>query len=326
MDYVRDTHLETFPKTNKRKEKITVSSLNKLSQKSTIFWTTRNLTLVRKIINAVMQRIHTDEKLHQCSQCEKSYSSKNTLNTHLKKHTGEIHQCKDCNKSFSQRSSLTRHLKIHSGEKPHQCNQCDTAFFRKSSLLNHLRKHTGEKPYHCSECDFSFQGKDHLTRHLKNHAIVKSYFKSHLTKRNREKPYSCSQCDISFSRKYHLTRHLQTHTGEKQFQCKYCEKAYSRNSHLISHLTKHHGDKDKSDVKKCKMYIDVNKLINSKILPVNQSGKKCRPANFIKKEKSKPISKEHCNIISYLRKLGNTVFEIDSNNKFNTDWDFCEYL
>ncbi|CAL4098379.1 unnamed protein product, partial [Meganyctiphanes norvegica] len=55
-------------------------------------------------------RTHTEEKLYQCSQCDKAFSRKNNLIEHQIKHTGdEPNQCNQCDKAFSHRSSHLQH-------------------------------------------------------------------------------------------------------------------------------------------------------------------------------------------------------------------------
>ena len=48
-------------------------------------------------------------------------------------HTGEKpHQCSQCDKAFYRTSDLKGHIMTHTGEKPHQCSQCDKAFSKTS--------------------------------------------------------------------------------------------------------------------------------------------------------------------------------------------------
>jgi len=67
---------------------------------------------------------NTGEKLYNCDVCEKYFSQKRNLISHLRTHTVEqLYNCND--KSFSQNNNLINHQRMHTGEKPYQCNARD---------------------------------------------------------------------------------------------------------------------------------------------------------------------------------------------------------
>ncbi|KAK8396806.1 hypothetical protein O3P69_005044 [Scylla paramamosain] len=91
------------------------------------------------------ERQHEDRKLEvACQICGKVMRGAMAL----KKHVSMVHetrpqfQCDFCSKSFKRKETLNVHLRIHTGEKPFQCPRCDYASETKGNLKAHMwRKH-----------------------------------------------------------------------------------------------------------------------------------------------------------------------------------------
>ncbi|XP_045604424.1 uncharacterized protein [Procambarus clarkii] len=91
------------------------------------------------------ERQHEDRKLEvACQICGKVMRGAMAL----KKHVSMVHetrpqfQCDFCSKSFKRKETLNVHLRIHTGEKPFPCNRCEYASETKGNLKAHMwRKH-----------------------------------------------------------------------------------------------------------------------------------------------------------------------------------------
>ena len=90
------------------------------------------------------KKTHESEKV-TCEACEKLFSSKETLNKHMKLHDDIKIKftCEFCNKQFARKDGLTRHLKMHDTnyQRKYSCDICKKDFFRKDHLDKHKLSH-----------------------------------------------------------------------------------------------------------------------------------------------------------------------------------------
>ncbi len=108
-------------------------------------------------------------KQFHCAECDKSFTSKAGLKSHLDIHEGiRRFKCDTCGSRFTQRATLYTHLRIHSGAKPFLCKTCSRSFRDLSTYTRHCRTHTGEKPYKCGSCGRGFSQSGNRQRHAKN--------------------------------------------------------------------------------------------------------------------------------------------------------------
>ena len=72
-----------------------------------------------------------DDKMYQCSTCEKKYQSTRSLRDHLRSHSGgKPYQCPVCKEVFTAASNLSQHKRIHSSYKPFECSICGICLWR----------------------------------------------------------------------------------------------------------------------------------------------------------------------------------------------------
>ena len=117
--------------------------------------------------------IHNDEKVHNCSTCDKCFPLKSHLNVHPPKHTSEkSFTCSSCDKCFTWKGDLKKHQRIHTGENVYSCSTCEKCFTHMGHLEEHQRVHTGDKPYRCTTCDKCFTLKCHLDKCFSNYLHV----------------------------------------------------------------------------------------------------------------------------------------------------------
>ncbi|KAB0369550.1 zinc finger protein 366 [Muntiacus reevesi] len=166
------------------------------------------------------------QKRWQCPTCEKSYTSKYNLVTHILGHSGiKPHACSRCGKLFKQLSHLHTHMLTHQGTRPHKCQVCHKAFTQTSHLKRHMMQHSEVKPHNCRVCGRGFAYPSELKAHEAKHASGRENI--------------CVECGLDFPTLAQLKRHLTTHRGPIQYNCSECDKTFQYPSQLQNHMMKH---------------------------------------------------------------------------------------
>ncbi|XP_078420262.1 uncharacterized protein znf366 [Cetorhinus maximus] len=167
-----------------------------------------------------------NQKRWQCRMCEKSYTSKYNLVTHILGHSGiKPHACSQCGKLFKQLSHLHTHMLTHQGTRPHKCHVCHKAFTQTSHLKRHMMQHSDVKPYNCGICGRGF--------------AYPSELKAHETKHENGRDNICVECGLDFPTLAQLKRHLTAHRGPTLYRCDECDKTFQYPSQLQNHMMKH---------------------------------------------------------------------------------------
>ena len=140
---------------------------------------------------------------YKCHQCDKTYSHRRQLTSHIQsKHEGIKYPCDQCNHQATTQGSLRIHIKArHEGVK-YACDQCDYQSTQPSNLYTHkLSIHKGVR-YSCDQCEFHATRQSCVTRHIQvKHEGVK---------------YTCDQCGYKTTRPFYLSRHkLSKHESVK---------------------------------------------------------------------------------------------------------------
>ncbi|XP_072289575.1 uncharacterized protein znf366 [Eucyclogobius newberryi] len=167
-----------------------------------------------------------DQKRWKCRMCEKSYTSKYNLVTHILGHNGiKPHGCHLCGKLFKQLSHLHTHLLTHQGMRPHKCKVCHKAFTQTSHLKRHMMQHSDVKPYSCNVCARGF--------------AYPSELRAHELKHEKGQENVCVECGLDFPTLAQLKRHLTVHRGPTLYRCSECQKTFQYPSQLQNHMMKH---------------------------------------------------------------------------------------
>ena len=225
-DQISGMHSDYFQETESRNSKSVLLSASKKLHTCTLC---KKSFTSKSYLKLHTQGKHNKETPYKCSYCGKSYSWSSSLYCHIKiSHTKERqHQCSDCKRFFLWESHLKKHcIALHSKKKAYQCDDCDKSYYWLCNLRQHISStHAEKKPLKYDECDSVFSDKGSLTKHMSTH------------KKNR--PYTCEHCDKGFTRKEHLTKHTLVHTKEKPYICPVCQYTCNQKGNLKVHMRVH---------------------------------------------------------------------------------------
>ncbi|XP_024131966.1 zinc finger protein 366 isoform X2 [Oryzias melastigma] len=210
-----------YPKEEPRSDQVTGEKAPRNETSST-----EKLGLSVHVDDSYYVDVGGDQKRWKCRMCEKSYTSKYNLVTHILGHNGiKPHGCHLCGKLFKQLSHLHTHLLTHQGMRPHKCQVCHKAFTQTSHLKRHMMQHSDVKPYSCSVCGRGF--------------AYPSELRAHELKHEKGQENVCVECGLDFPTLAQLKRHLTVHRGPTLYRCTECQKTFQYPSQLQNHMMKH---------------------------------------------------------------------------------------
>eukprot|EP00088_Acartia_fossae_P005328 TRINITY_DN12344_c0_g1_i12.p1 TRINITY_DN12344_c0_g1~~TRINITY_DN12344_c0_g1_i12.p1 ORF type:complete len:586 (-),score=125.28 TRINITY_DN12344_c0_g1_i12:252-2009(-) len=108
---------------------------------------------------------HADKTLTACKICDKLVTN---LDKHMLIHLKQF-SCDLCNKTFSTKYSLNNHMMMHEGKRAFSCETCGKSFTQLRVLQEHENIHKGIKPFTCNICFKGFTQRSTLGRHKLSH-------------------------------------------------------------------------------------------------------------------------------------------------------------
>ncbi|XP_044733697.1 zinc finger protein 782-like [Chrysoperla carnea] len=209
---------------------------------------------------------HSSLTPFSCTECNKSFKSKECLQRHrnvhlpegIKKKNTKVYSCELCPRTFAKKANLNYHKENHNPGEPVKkfvCDQCGNNFSRKESLTVHMTIHLSTAEFRCDKCPKAFKNVYSLNRHKKSHIEgqpfkcdiclrrfkYKRALKQHGLIHTNQLPYECEHCPKRFREKTNLRVHLRQHTGERPYSCLECNHNFTNNSNFIKHLKGRHG-------------------------------------------------------------------------------------
>lgn len=174
-------------------------------------------------------KVHANIKLYKCSQCIKSFDTKNALGQHhLKLHCRKLQQfeCFLCRQLFSNQFDVKRHVQCYH-RKPWLCVFCHFPFRTEWLLNQHYEQcYDNSQRFDCFLCCRKFK----TQRDLKNHRLL-----------YHTKLWICAICHWSFHTQVLLNQHYKhNHKNVKLWKCQICRQFFGDSKLGTEHFINKH--------------------------------------------------------------------------------------
>ena len=258
-----------------KKEKSEALTVQTLKKENEVF----EQQAPRKIImidGVPLGKVKKVPQCYICDACGKVYSSKFSLERHVRCHTGERpYECDVCDFTTTYREHLQRHmtsvhLVVHSDEprvkyvpkkKTKEDLEKESEAMAESAITdpNALKKRRNilRKRFECAACGMRATHKSDLVEHIKEkhpkahivsldnndgskvHMVVTAAKKPRET---RKFTVTCSYCSKVFHDNWKYMVHLRSHTGVKPFSCSECDFHATTKMTVRDHIHRKHKD------------------------------------------------------------------------------------
>ncbi|XP_052739381.1 zinc finger protein 271 isoform X2 [Bicyclus anynana] len=166
---------------------------------------------------------HLDDKPYVCDLCDKAFKLRHQLVIHKIKHIPERVYCKLCKRLYVSQSELDKHVCKYSAV---VCPVCGKICKNRGESRRHfLRVHDKDNYYKCDRCPKTYKNRQSLVVHQNKHDGIRKH--------------ACEFCSAKFYDYSVLTKHRRTHTGIKPYVCKICRKGFTGNHNLKVHMRVH---------------------------------------------------------------------------------------
>ncbi|XP_050403845.1 zinc finger protein 879 [Patella vulgata] len=164
-------------------------------------------------------------KKYECFICQKRFTKKSAMFSHLKIHAGDKMVCQKCGVFCDDFEQYTEHMSNHDDKAPFKCDKCDQTFTRVQQYNQHM---AGHERYNCSQCVQSFSSNEKLQKHEhEEHNLSASI--------PEDKSHVCDVCGKIFVKPGQLVVHQRLHTGEKPLECSFCQLFFRTTRSLLKH-------------------------------------------------------------------------------------------